>query len=107
MARLKKIADENIEQIEEQAQPQVDFTVVLDLLERINGNATDIKSGYYSLLENLNALNKEYAGVYNELKVMAKLPNKNTINDIASFKDDIERAVAMLSDTNFLSGLVK
>ncbi len=107
MARLKKIADENIEQVEQQEQPQVDFTVVLDLLRRIDGNANDIKSGYYSLLENLNALNKEYAGVYNELKVMAKLPNKNTINDIASFKDDIERAVAMLSDTNFLSGLVK
>lgn len=107
MARLKKIADENIERVEQQEQPQVDFTVVLDLLRRIDGNANDIKSGYYSLLENLNALNKEYAGVYNELKVMAKLPNKNTINDIASFKDDIERAVAMLSDTNFLSGLVK
>lgn len=109
MGRLKKLA-EDLNQVEEVTNVQTEnqnFDVVIDLLTRINANAEQLKDVYYSLLENLNALNKDYAGVYNELKVLCKLPNKNTINDIATFKDDIEKATLMLSDKNFLSGIVK
>lgn len=104
MGRLKKANEENQELVQ---QNNENFNVAIDLLTRISSNANDIKTGYYSLIENLNALSSEYAGVYNELKVLVKLPNRNDITDIAQFKDDIDYAVSMLSDTNFLSGLIK
>lgn len=111
MRRLRKFAEDD--QIAESLPKETDnlqnenSDVVKNLLMRIDSNVNDIKTGYYSLLENMNALNKDFPGVYNELKVMVKLPNKNEINNISDFKNDIENAVKMLSDETFLSGLIK
>lgn len=112
MKRLKKLADDQvIEDQNEQSLPEEtnnsNFAIVQDLLKRVNSNCEDIKSSYYSLLENLNALNKDFPGVYNELKVMVKLPNKNDVNNISDLKNDMENALTMLTDQTFLSGLVK
>lgn len=113
MSRLKKKAEEvdnAVEQVNEPQEEQVsnaNFDTVKNLLDRIDSGAEDIKANYYSLLENLNALYADYPGVYNEMKVMVKLPVKNDVSNIAKFKDDVDRAVQMLKDDNFLSGIVK
>lgn len=95
MGRLRCTADVN------------DKQVVRDLLEVLDSNVKDLKDTYYVLLENLNALSKDYSGVYNELKVMCKLPNKNDVNDIVQFQSDISKAKEMFNDDNFLSNFIK
>lgn len=115
MKRLKRFAEEEQDQLglleetipEENIKSSNNFQTVKDLLQRISNNAEDIKSTYYVLLENLNALNKDFPGVYNELKVIVKLPNKNDITDISNFKEDMIKAEQMLCDETFLSGLIK
>lgn len=119
MKRLKRLADEEQDELslleetneeinqEENLVNDTNFEIVKNLLQRIGNNAEDIKSTYYVLLENLNALNKDFPDVYNELKVMVKLPNKNNITDISNFKEDMSKAEQMLCDQTFLSGLIK
>lgn len=93
MGRLVKTAD--------------DKQTALELVDMIENNVKDLKDTYYVLLENLNALSRDYVGVYNELKVLCKLPNKNDINDIVQFEEDIEKAKLMFNDENFLSNFIK
>lgn len=109
MNRLKKIADEQgiLEETGEELNMGDNVEIIRQLLQRITSNAEDIKSAYYVLLENLNALNKDFPDIYNELKVMVKLPNKSDINYISDFNNDMLSAEQMLCDPTFLSGLIK
>ena len=109
MKRLKKIADEQdiLEETSEELNASDNTETIKQLLQRITSNAEDIKSAYYVLLENLNALNKDFPDIYNELKVMVKLPNKSDINYISDFNNDMLSAEQMLCDPTFLSGLIK
>ena len=75
MKRLRKIADEQEimntnESLPEEThlQQNNNLDTIKNLLVRIDNNVEDIKLSYYSLLENLNALSKEFPNVYNELE---------------------------------------
>lgn len=109
MNRLKKIADEQdiLEETGEELNMGDNVEIIRQLLQRITSNVEDIKSAYYVLLENLNALNKDFPDIYNELKVMVKLPNKSDINYISDLNNDMLSAEQMICDPTFLSGLIK
>lgn len=109
MNRLKKIADEQdiLEETGEELNIGDNVEIIRQLLQRITSNVEDIKSAYYVLLENLNALNKDFPDIYNELKVMVKLPNKSDINYISDLNNDMLSAEQMICDPTFLSGLIK
>ena len=109
MNRLKKIADEQdiLEETGEELNIGDNVEIIRQLLQRITSNVEDIKSAYYVLLENLNALNKDFPDIYNELKVMVKLPNKSDINYISDLNNDMVSAEQMICDPTFLSGLIK
>ena len=109
MNRLKKIADEQdiLEETGEELNVSDNTETIKQLLQRISSNSEDIKSAYYVLLENLNALNKDFPDIYNELKVMVKLPNKSDINYISDLNNDMLSAEQMICDPTFLSGLIK
>lgn len=108
MNRLIKADDQNTNNQNDNQQAETgNSQIVLDILKRVENSADDIQSAYYSLLDNLNALNKDYAGVYNEFKLMVKLPNENDVREIVNLKNNIDEAIKYLSDKDFLSGLVK
>lgn len=83
------------------------LNIIIDILNRVNNSADDIKSGYYSLLDNLNALNKDYPNVYNEFKLLVKLPNQTDIKNIVQSRDDIQKAIEYLTNPDFLSGVIR
>lgn len=95
-----KVNDNTTEELSQET------TVIIDILNRINNVSDDIKSCYYSLLDNLNALNKDYPNVYNELKLIVKLPTKQEISDVAEKRDDMHEALQYLTDKDFLNGIL-
>ena len=84
-----------------------DSKIAIDLLERINNSVDDIRDTYYSLLDNLNAINESYPNLYNELKQIVKLPDEVEIKEIVEMQQDVKDAVAYLQDPNFLNGIIK
>lgn len=84
-----------------------DSKIAVDLLERINTSVDDIRDTYYSLLDNLNAINESYPNLYTELKQLVKLPDENEIREIVDMQKDVKDAVKYLQDPNFLNGIIK
>lgn len=84
-----------------------DSKIAVDLLERINTSVDDIRDTYYSLLDNLNAINESYPNLYTELKQLVKLPDENEIREIVDMQKDVKGAVKYLQDPNFLNGIIK
>lgn len=106
MSKLRiRLAEEEMNT--EEPANEVNSDVIVNILNRIQQSGNDIRDAYYILLDNLNALYKDYPGVYNELKVMVKLPDKKQVENIAQLELDIEKAIQYLSDPNFLNGLLK
>ena len=108
----EQLTEQNVdqEQSEEQSEEKPDekeLQIAVDLLKRVGNSANDIKDAYYSLLDNLNALNSSYQNVYNEFKQIVKLPEQKDITDVVQFQKDIEDAVKYLSDPNFLNGFMR
>lgn len=114
--RLIKIAEEDLQNaiqdnqeqvVQEQGQQDEQKQIAMDILNRILQSGEDIKDAYYSLLDNLNALNRDYQGIYNEFKMMVKLPDKKEVNNVAQLQLDISEAVKYLSDPNFIENFLK
>jgi vacuolar-type H+-ATPase subunit E/Vma4 len=84
-----------------------DNKIAIDLLERINNSVDDIRDTYYSLLDNLNAVNESYPNLYNELKQLVKLPDEVEVREIVEMQEDVKNAVKYLQDPNFLDGIIK
>ncbi len=81
--------------------------VAKDLLDRIDNSVDDIKDAYYSLLDNLNAINNAYPNLYTELTQLIKLPNESNIKEVVQLKSDMDDAVKYLKDPDFLKGVIK
>ena len=111
---MRLIKAEEIESVEESVNKEVDqkidsqqVDVVVDILKRVGNSANDIQSIYYSMLDNLNALEESYPDVYNEFKQLVKLPDKVDVENVVKMKEDILDALKYLEDPDFLKGIMK
>lgn len=84
-----------------------ELQIAIDLLKRVGNSANDIKDAYYSLLDNLNALNSNYQNVYTEFKQLVKLPDQKEIEEIVQLQKDTQDAVKYLAEPDFLKGFMR
>lgn len=75
MRRLRRVANEE---------------VIQSIYDRIKNSGEALRDSCYVLIENLNELYKEYPEVYNEMKLVVKLPDDNFSNRILRMNEDIK-----------------
>jgi len=100
---LKRLIANNIK---DNLQKNENIDEIIDILNKINNSIEPIKDSYYTMINNLNALNTNFPNIYNQLKYMCKLPDNNDINDINTLEQDIHNAFDKLSNKDFLKNFV-
>lgn len=107
MSRLRKIkaAEElSISSPNEVAEDTKDAQI---LIERIDEASNNLKDTYYILFDNLNALFDAYPDVYNQLKMLVKLPDNSKAEEIMTFYNDMKAALEHFKDAQYLSSYIE
>lgn len=96
MKRLIKKAD-----IEES------ISSVNTIFDRIDEASDGLKDIYYSLFDNLNALYESYPEIYEQMKMIVKLPDNADAQNVVSFNNDLHMALEHFRDPAYLESYLK
>ena len=77
------------------------------LIERIDEASNNLKDTYYVLFDNLNSLFDSYPDIYNQLKMLVKLPDNERAEEIMTFYNDMKEALEHFKNPQYLSSYIK
>jgi len=77
------------------------------LIERIDEASNNLKDTYYVLFDNLNALFDSYPDIYNQLKMLVKLPDNDRAEEIMLFYKNMKKALEHFKDPQYLSSYIE
>ena len=75
------------------------------LLNNISSAVDTVTENLKTFVQCINELNNNNPGVYNEFKMMVKLPDENDIEKMVKLQQDINESIKILSDENFVNNL--
>ena len=75
------------------------------LLNNISVAVDTVTENLKKFVECINELNNNNPSVYNEFKMMVKLPDEQDIEKMVKLKNDIDESIKMLSDEKFVNNL--
>ena len=105
--RLKKTADEQFEQDNMEYEKNLRNGEAQILLNNVLNSANLMVEQLRSFVESVNELNKNNTDVYNELKKLVKLPDEQQITELVKLSDDINYAITLFGNDDFLDSLNK
>ena len=105
--RLKKTADEQFEQNNMEYEKNLRNGEAQILLNNVLNSANLMVEQLRSFVESVNELNKNNTDVYNELKKLVKLPDEQQITELVKLGDDINYAITLFGNDDFLDSLNK
>lgn len=88
-----------LSKVEEDSKKIEDIKILLD---RISNASDELKTAYFCLFDNLNALYDAYPNLYKQFEMVVKLPNNEDAKDIVQLNQDIDRIMNNLSDEEYL-----
>lgn len=104
ISRLKKAADfENNDQLENSK--DMSNSEAQLLLQNITDSVNIMVNQMKEFVESVNELNQNNTDVYNELKMLAKLPDESYIQELVKLEDDVNNAIKILGDKGFLNSI--
>lgn len=75
------------------------------LLQNITNSINVMVDQMKIFVESVNELNVNNTDIYNELKTITKLPDSTYIQDLVQLKDDVNNAIKILGDKDFLNSI--
>lgn len=105
--KLQKIADEQFEQENIENEKKLKNGEAQILLNNVLNSANSMIEQLKLFVESVNELNKNNTDVYNELKKMVKLPDEQQIAELVRLSDDINYAITLFDNDDFLDSLNK